>query len=239
MPETHVTPRHKAPRSVTRSASRLAVKAAAVVPAPRLTGALALMGAAGIAVNAGVAVQGNADATDIGPATADLAVSSLEAIDTARLAARGTEVQSEARRLSRSDDRPALPIHQRATKAASLPLDHQELDGAMTERVEPPQPTDPRALAQSMLPAYGWSSSEFSCLDQLWVSESDWDPTAINPTSGAYGIPQSLPAEKMATTGSDWRTNPATQIAWGLGYIRDSYGTPCGAWSFKQGNNWY
>lgn len=90
-----------------------------------------------------------------------------------------------------------------------------------------------------MLVGFGWSSTEFSCLDQLWVSESDWNARATNPSSGAYGIPQSLPAEKMASAGADWRTNPATQIEWGLTYIRDSYGTPCSAWSFKQSNNWY
>lgn len=238
MPESHVTPRHKAPRSLTRSASCLAVRAAAVVPTPRLTGAVALS-AAGIALTAGVAVQGDADATDIAPATTDLAVSSVEAADASRLGARRTATKAETPRLSRSADRPLLATQQRATKAASLPLDHQELDGATIERVEAPQPADPRALAQVMLSQYGWSSSEFSCLDQLWISESNWDPSATNPTSGAYGIPQSLPAEKMATAGSDWRTNPATQIDWGLGYIRDSYGTPCSAWSFKQANNWY
>jgi hypothetical protein len=80
-----------------------------------------------------------------------------------------------------------------------------------------------------MLPAYGWDSSQFSCLDALWVSESDWNTYAENPTSGAYGIPQSLPPEKMASAGADWRTNPATQISWGLNYIRLSYGTPCSA----------
>ncbi len=131
-----------------------------------------------------------------------------------------------------------LPPQQRATKATTLPLSQHELTGATTETVEV-EPTDPRDIAEAMLGGYGWSNSEFSCLDQLWVSESDWDPSATNPSSGAYGIPQSLPADKMATAGADWRTNPATQISWGLTYIRDSYGTPCGAWSFKQSNNWY
>jgi hypothetical protein len=100
-------------------------------------------------------------------------------------------------------------------------------------------PDDPRAIAESMLSDYGWDSSEMSCLDELWVSESGWDVYATNPTSGAYGIPQALPAGKMATAGSDWRTNPSTQIEWGLGYIESSYGTPCSAWDFKQGNGWY
>jgi hypothetical protein len=97
----------------------------------------------------------------------------------------------------------------------------------------------PREIARSMLPAYGWDSVQYSCLDQLWISESNWDHTATNPTSGAYGIPQALPAGKMASAGLDWRTNPATQIEWGLEYIRLSYGTPCSANSFKIANNWY
>ena len=110
---------------------------------------------------------------------------------------------------------------------------------AHTARAASIVPDDPRAIAESMLSDYGWDSSEMSCLDDLWVSESGWDVYATNPTSGAYGIPQALPAAKMATAGSDWRTNPATQIEWGLDYIESSYGTPCGAWDFKQGNGWY
>ncbi len=97
----------------------------------------------------------------------------------------------------------------------------------------------PREIARTMLPEYGWDSVQYACLDQLWISESNWDHTATNPTSGAYGIPQSLPAGKMASAGPDWRTNPATQIEWGLEYIRLSYGTPCSANSFKIANNWY
>lgn len=106
-----------------------------------------------------------------------------------------------------------------------------------SDRVSP-QP-GPREIARAMLPEYGWDSVQYSCLDQLWISESNWDHTATNPTSGAYGIPQSLPAGKMASAGPDWRTNPATQIEWGLEYIRLSYGTPCSANSFKIANNWY
>lgn len=98
---------------------------------------------------------------------------------------------------------------------------------------------DPRDIARAMMDDYGWSSSEYNCLDQLYISESGWDVHADNPTSSAYGIPQALPGEKMASAGADWRTNPATQIEWGLGYIRDVYGTPCSAMSFKSGNGWY
>ncbi|QBI52506.1 lytic transglycosylase domain-containing protein [Streptomonospora litoralis] len=98
---------------------------------------------------------------------------------------------------------------------------------------------DPKGIARSMLGDYGWSSDQFSCLEPLWEKESNWDHTAQNPSSGAYGIPQSLPGSKMASAGSDWRTNPATQIEWGLGYIQDRYGSPCEAWNHSQANGWY
>jgi len=98
---------------------------------------------------------------------------------------------------------------------------------------------DPRQIAQAMLPEFGFSSDQFSCLDSLWTKESGWNVYADNPTSSAYGIPQSLPGEKMASAGADWATNPATQIRWGLGYIRDSYGSPCSAWAHSQSYNWY
>ncbi|GAB3462606.1 hypothetical protein GCM10027570_49210 [Streptomonospora sediminis] len=98
---------------------------------------------------------------------------------------------------------------------------------------------DPKGIAQGMLGDFGWGTDEFSCLEPLWEKESGWDPSAENPSSGAYGIPQALPGSKMATAGSDWQSNPATQIEWGLGYIDDRYGSPCAAWSHSQSNGWY
>jgi hypothetical protein len=90
-----------------------------------------------------------------------------------------------------------------------------------------------------MLGEYGWGQEQFGCLDSLWTRESNWDHRAQNPSSGAFGIPQSLPGDKMASAGTDWRTNPLTQIEWGLGYIRDVYGSPCGAWGHSQSTGWY
>lgn len=95
----------------------------------------------------------------------------------------------------------------------------------------------PRAIARAMLAERGWSS-QWGCLDSLWQRESGWRVTASNP-SGAYGIPQALPGRKMASAGADWRTNPATQIRWGLGYIASAYGSPCGAWRQSQDRGWY
>ncbi|MFF0150401.1 lytic transglycosylase domain-containing protein [Micromonospora sp. NPDC005203] len=85
----------------------------------------------------------------------------------------------------------------------------------------------------------GFGISEFPCLEKLWTKESGWNHKAANNSSGAYGIPQSLPGSKMGSVASDWRTNPATQIKWGLGYIKGRYKTPCGAWTFFQNNNHY
>ncbi|MGL4174683.1 MAG: hypothetical protein ACRCSN_01295 [Dermatophilaceae bacterium] len=90
-------------------------------------------------------------------------------------------------------------------------------------------PRAAQAVARSMMPTFGWDDAEFACIVELWQRESGWSWSATNPSSGAYGIPQSLPAWKMSSAGSDWLTNPATQIAWGLGYIDDVYGSPCAA----------
>jgi hypothetical protein len=90
-----------------------------------------------------------------------------------------------------------------------------------------------------MLGSFGWSSSQMSCLQPLWAGESGWSVTASNPSTGAYGIPQAMPGSKMASAGPDWQTNAATQIRWGLGYIKSTYGSPCAAWSHEQSAGWY
>lgn len=96
-----------------------------------------------------------------------------------------------------------------------------------------------QAIAYDMVLARGWDQSEFECLVALWNRESHWNVYAHNPTSGAYGIPQALPGDKMATVADDWQTNPVTQITWGLGYIAGRYGTPCGAWEHSERKGWY
>ncbi len=100
---------------------------------------------------------------------------------------------------------------------------------------------DPKAAARLLLPEYGFGQEQWACLDQLWIGESDWRWWAANPSSGAYGIPQSLPGSKMASVADDWRTNPVTQIKWGLQYIKSSYGTPCNALNqwLARSPHWY
>jgi len=97
----------------------------------------------------------------------------------------------------------------------------------------------PQQIAEQMLSQFGWSSSQFSCLQPLWALESGWNIYASNPSSGAYGIPQALPGSKMASAGPDWQSNAATQIRWGLTYIQGTYGSPCAAWSHEEADGWY
>lgn len=103
----------------------------------------------------------------------------------------------------------------------------------------PPSSGSPRSIAKTMLASFGWSSSQFSCLEPLWAGESGWRVTASNPTTGAYGIPQALPAPRMASAGPDWHTDATTQIKWGLKYIQGTYGSPCAAWRHERAVGWY
>lgn len=132
---------------------------------------------------------------------------------------------------SRSDTRAETdPV-----KAASL----SSAAGPAVAVVEDASDEDPRELGRLLLAEFGFGADQWSCLDSLWTKESNWRVDADNPTSSAYGIPQSLPGSKMASAGADWATNPVTQIRWGLGYIEDRYGTPCSAWAHSRANNWY
>ena len=100
-------------------------------------------------------------------------------------------------------------------------------------------PAGAQAYAAGQLGSYGWAPDQMQCLQTLWTKESDWTTTATNSSSGAYGIVQSLPAEKMASAGPDYLTNYRTQINWGLNYIQERYQSPCGALNFHLSNNWY
>jgi hypothetical protein len=178
--------------------------------------------ATGLAVSSGILTQDNA----IG----DQASAALSS-GPDRPATIASDLSEREREVSRSDRRTSVDD----TKAQSLSQD----SGGQTTRTEDLSSADPRELARAMMADFGFSSADFSCLDSLWMSESDWDPTADNPTSSAYGIPQALTGGTHDDLPADYMTNPAAQIEWGLNYIRNSYGTPCAAWEFKQANNWY
>jgi len=178
----------------------------------------------GVSVAAGVAGQQTAPAAAAG---ADLdALDHVGASTAAPPAAERREVV-----LSRDDRRPAAVPAKSAYLAGSR-------TAAMTDSRELSE-SDPRDIARALLGEFGFSSSQFGCLDSLWTRESNWRWNADNPTSSAYGIPQALPGSKMSSAGSDWATNPATQIRWGLGYIKDRYGSPCSAWGHSESHGWY
>jgi len=114
-----------------------------------------------------------------------------------------------------------------------------ELASAVTPAAESASVITARQTAKTMLHSYGWRLRQFRYLVQLWNSESSWNVYAQNPYSGAYGIPQAVPGSKMASAGPDWRTDAATQIRWGLGYIKQSYGSPRLAWLHEAADGWY
>jgi hypothetical protein len=164
---------------------------------------------------------------------------------TARLAAlrqaiARQEARQEARRAARAAAAKAAAKAAAAQAAAHAAAQQQQTAAAPAAAAQPATPTgSPQQIAQGLLGSYGWSSSQFSCLQPLWNAESGWNVSAANTSSGAYGIPQALPGSKMASAGADWQTDAATQIRWGLGYIRSVYGSPCGAWSHEQAYGWY
>ncbi|MGN6252029.1 MAG: transglycosylase SLT domain-containing protein [Marmoricola sp.] len=178
--------------------------------------------ATGIAVTTGVLSKGS---------PTDNAAMALSAGPVHHLTA--AELDARTQHASRSsDDRRAEADR---VKLAAL----SNASGAAVVHSEDLSTADPRTIARALLPQFGFSSSEFSCLDAIYTAESGWNPRADNPSSSAYGIPQALPGSKMASAGSDWATNPETQIRWGLGYIKDRYGTPCAALSYRNGHGYY
>lgn len=134
-------------------------------------------------------------------------------------------------------------VHQRTWTVQALPhVIHQatwETKAKPKARPMLPGKNTNKRIALDLVVQRAWSMREFQCLDSLWTRESNWNHRAHNPSSGAYGIPQALPAGKMSGVGSDWRDNPTTQILWGLKYIEGRYGRPCGAWGHFRSHNWY
>ncbi len=203
---------------------------AARVPRRALRTGVALTGLAAAVTGTSVA-GGMLSAPDVlTPAAADVAdaaspTSSPQASPT--LDAADLERRTSAPVASRSGRRAD------ATKATTLAMS----GGSAVTRSEKLSEGDPRDIARALLPVYGFSSDQFSCLDSLYVSESNWRVDADNPSSSAYGIPQAL--TQLHDLPADYMTSAEAQIRWGLEYIQDAYGTPCNAWSFKSSHGWY
>jgi hypothetical protein len=157
------------------------------------------------------------------------------------LAKRGKSVAAEEARLKAAAARAAAAAARARAAAAKAKAEREAArQRALANRGYLPGTTNPRDMARQILRnKYGYGEEQFSCFNNIIIRESMWDVYATNPSSGAYGIPQALPGSKMASVGSDWRTNPATQIIWGIGYMRDRYGSPCEAWTFKRAHGWY
>lgn len=178
------------------------------------------------------ALSQNRDDTNVGLAAARSAgVQRAAALASDQKAAAAAAVQARAA---------ALQAENAARAAAADLVARSQARQAILARSQ----SDPRSVATLLASDRGWGAGEFSCLDSLWTKESGWSWSASNGNSGpdsgsAYGIPQSLPGSKMASMGADWATNPVTQIKWGLQYISDTYGSPCGAWAHSEALNWY
>ncbi|GAA1505324.1 lytic transglycosylase domain-containing protein [Nocardioides humi] len=212
-PKHRGAPKHahiaQAPRRAARNIVLLSSVAAAVT---------------GVSVAAGLAGQ-QATPAAAGAAEAD----GFATVGASALTAPTTERREAV--VSRDDRRPE-----------AVPAKSVDLAGSGTAAMTDSRKlsdSDPRDIARALLGEFGFSADQFGCLDSLWTRESNWRWNADNPRSSAYGIPQALPGSKMSSAGADWATNPATQIRWGLGYIKGRYGSPCGAWGHSQSHGWY
>ncbi|MBT0770477.1 hypothetical protein KIH74_16150 [Kineosporia sp. J2-2] len=216
--------------------------------AARLLVMALVVGAEGVAVTQ---LAGNASPIDSDSSSASsafaLTAAEQQALDDeeAETAAALKEAQDKAEEAEdlKASVKDASPAKAKAAlsqyKQAKAAADRIKAAAERREKALRNAQRDPKSAAKLLLADRGWSSSQFSCLDSLWTKESGWNYQATNASSGAYGIPQSLPGSKMASAGSDWQTNPVTQIRWGLDYIAERYGTPCGAWAHSQSVGWY
>lgn len=220
-PVKHV-PKHRAAKhraEPTRSGLRLAKRTVVMTSVAAA--------ATGLTVTAGV-MKSPLDSADVGLMAAGAAEAPVAAaaqeptLDDQELAERRDPVSRSDSRDQRDDAKSA------ALKTGTAPA------AAYSENLSQ---ADPRTIAKALLPEYGFSVDQFGCLDSLYVSESNWNMHADNPTSSAYGIPQALTQTHDMPAG--YFDSAEVQIRWGLDYIRSAYGSPCNAWSFKQGHNWY
>ena len=169
------------------------------------------------------------------PATTSLTLSSADFIDGLTREELSTS----------KDDSLAAPIEaalfSELSSSATVSASAMSLVSSASASVELARtPDGAREVAKVLMEEkYGWGEKQYACLDDLWIKESNWNYRASNKRTGAHGIPQALPATKMDSAGTDWRTNPVTQSSWGLRYIEVRYENPCKAWAKFKRSNWY
>jgi hypothetical protein len=207
------------------------------------SGFLLPVAATAIALITGTTVAGylvvRADhSNNVGAAFAAAAVPGSRAMTVLEQARQQMIVMDTASHTMRRVGAPKLASTASATAATSGATGGGGASGGVVS-FPPPNPGTAQSTAYNMMSSFGFDpKTQFGCLNNIWTRESGWRYNAQN-ASGAYGIPQALPGSKMASAGADWQTNPATQISWGLGYIKSVYGTPCNAWAFWQSNGYY
>ncbi len=175
-------------------------------------------------VNLGQQAQAQADAAD---ASAKKAAEEAARKKAAEDAAAKKQREEEAAKKAAEEREAEKAKEQAASRSAARDASDFAIQSSYSV-------AEVQAMARSMV-----SADQFQCFSNIVDHESGWNYKAVNPSSGAYGLMQALPGSKMASAGADWQTNPATQIKWGVGYMNERYGSPCGAWSFWQANNWY
>lgn len=160
------------------------------------------------------------------------------------VAAANAKAAAKAKAAAQAQQAAAAAAAQQAAQQAAATATQSSTSsgssGSTTTATGELSPSQAQTAAQQLMPSYGFSvSSQWTCLLDLWNNESGWEWDAENTSSGAYGIPQALPASKMASAGSDYMTDATTQIKWGLSYIQSTYGSPCAAWDFEEANGYY
>jgi hypothetical protein len=219
--------------------SRISVRGFAVVSATAVTTVGAVVGVAAGETPATAAAQ-PVDATtvlaDI-PAGAEVQQASL----TQQVQAQSDAADATARKTVEETARKAAAKAAAAKKQAADDAAKAAKEAAAKKKAleAPVQASYTVAEVQAMAQAIIGDETQFQCFSNIVTRESGWRYTATNASSGAYGLMQALPGSKMVSAGADWRTNPKTQIQWGLNYMNSRYDSPCGAWSFWQANHWY
>ena len=167
-------------------------------------------------------------------------VGSMLFIATAQTTAYGLDFPMTTR-LTLSDSKNLTVATNPASASLASQMAEMALVADISQQVEAAREmTGAKNVAKSIMNAeYEWGDDQYSCLNRLWTKESHWNYKAHNYRSGAHGIAQALPAVKMEVVSDDWRTNPVTQIRWGLRYIDIRYQTPCDAWAKFKRSRYY